>query len=58
MIVKNKQDGIDKKKRQKEEEKLLDLALKWNYIDGVLPILKSRENDMKKTDQNFREVRF
>lgn len=31
--------------KQKHEDKLVDLALKWNYLDGILPILQARQND-------------
>jgi hypothetical protein len=33
---------------RKDEDLLLDLALQWNYIDGVLPILKKRQDAMSK----------
>ena len=34
--------------RRKEEDKLVDLALKWNYFDGILPILQARQGEMVK----------
>jgi hypothetical protein len=58
--VKNKKEEIDNAKKkegeelnqdpqyQKDEAILLDLALQWNYIDGVLPILKKRQDAMSK----------
>ncbi len=34
-----------------DEDLLLDLALQWNYIDGVLPILKKRQDAMSKNHE-------
>jgi hypothetical protein len=33
--------------RRKKEDNLVELALQWNYIDGALPILKSRKHNMQ-----------
>lgn len=57
LIVKNRQyeTGQPQHLEEEVEEKLINLALKWNYIDGVMPILKSRQADMKK-DRNVHEV--
>ncbi|UJR20641.1 hypothetical protein I4U23_023766 [Adineta vaga] len=35
--------------QQKDDDKLLDLALKWNFIDGALPILNRRQDAMIRT---------
>ena len=32
-------------KRWNDEDRLIDLAVEWNYFDGVLPILKSRADE-------------
>lgn len=52
------QDEINKKEKQRrdDEDKLVDLALKWNYFDGVLPILQARQNDMAKKTYHFIKV--
>ena len=34
---------------QLEEDTLIDLALKWNYFDGILPILQLRQEEIVKT---------
>jgi len=36
---------------RKDEDILLGLALQWNYIDGVLPILKKRLDAMRKNHE-------
>ncbi len=46
------------KQRRKDEDRLVDLALEWNYIDGVLPILQSRQDSMRKKGQEYSEVRL
>ncbi len=46
------------KQRRKDEDRLVDLALEWNYIDGVLPILQSRQDAMRKKGQEYSEVRL
>ncbi len=45
-------------KRRQDEDRLVDLALEWNYIDGVLPILQSRQDAMRKKGQKYSEVRL
>ncbi len=63
--MKNKRDELNdvnntKKEKQyrEDEDRLVDLALEWNYIDGVLPILQSRLDAMRKKGQKYSEVRF
>jgi hypothetical protein len=68
--VKKKQDKLNdvnnteeerknqEKQRRKDEDRLVDLALEWNYIDGVLPILQSRQDSMRKKGQEYSEVRL
>ncbi len=46
------------KQRRKDEDRLVDLALEWNYIDGVLPILQSRQDAMIKKGREDNEVRL
>ncbi len=46
------------KQRRKDEDRLIDLALEWNYIDGVLPILQSRQDAMIKKGREDNEVRL
>jgi hypothetical protein len=45
-------------KNKHDEDRLVDLALEWNYIDGVLPILQSRLDAMRKKGREYSEVRF
>ncbi|CAF2738053.1 unnamed protein product [Rotaria sp. Silwood2] len=33
---------------RKDEDKLVDLALEWNYFDGILPILQARQEEIIK----------
>ncbi|CAF4183794.1 unnamed protein product, partial [Rotaria sordida] len=41
---KNENETLEQEKqRRKDEDKLVDLALEWNYFDGVLPILQARQ---------------
>jgi hypothetical protein len=68
--VKKKQDKLNdvnnteeerknqEKQRRKDEDRLVDLALEWNYIDGVLPILQSRQDAMIKKGREDNEVRL
>ena len=44
------------KQRRQDEDKLVDLALQWNYFEGVLPILQARRNDMANKAYRFIEV--
>jgi hypothetical protein len=51
----------DKKEKLEEQpregdDKLLDLALEWDYIDGVLPILQTRQDVITGNAQKFNEV--
>lgn len=39
-----------------EEDKLIDLALKWNYFDGVLPIFQARQSRMIEGSKHFIQV--
>ncbi|CAF4194606.1 unnamed protein product, partial [Rotaria sordida] len=41
---KNENGTLEQEKQcRKDEDKLVDLALEWNYFDGVLPILQERQ---------------
>jgi hypothetical protein len=51
------QQRKDDQKRM-EDFKLINLALDWNYIDGVLPILQSRQEAMRKKDAEYNKVRL
>jgi len=64
LIAKNKKNKVankknengsfeEEKQRRKDEDKLVDLALQWNYFDGVLPILQARQDEMMKKNTNF-----
>lgn len=46
----------DEKQRRNDEDRLVDLALEWNYFDGVLPILQARQNEIVKKKYHFIEV--
>ena len=48
----------DQKKHREDEDQLIDLALKWNYFDGVLPLLQNRQNELLKGKKEFNEVRL
>ncbi|CAF4198966.1 unnamed protein product, partial [Rotaria sordida] len=53
---KNENGTLEQEKQcRKDEDKLVDLALEWNYFDGVLPILQERQKDIKRTKQLFRK---
>jgi hypothetical protein len=63
--VKSKRDKLDdvnntkeEKQHREDEDRLVDLALEWNYIDGVLPILQSRQDAMRKKGPEYNEVRL
>ncbi len=62
-IAKNKTKKItesksseDEKQRRKDEDKLVDLALEWNYFDGALLILQARQEEITKKKKTFIEV--
>lgn len=59
-LVKDKKDdnaSEQEKRRRQDEDKLVDLALEWNYLDGVLPILQARHGEMvQKKKKEFIEV--
>ncbi|CAF1554453.1 unnamed protein product, partial [Rotaria sordida] len=42
--------------RQKGEDKLVDLALEWNYFDGALPILLARQDEIMKTESELMKI--
>jgi hypothetical protein len=67
-IAKNKKKKMDneknegesleqEKQRRQDEDKLVDLALEWNYFDGVLPILQARQGEMAKRKHDFTKVK-
>ncbi len=70
LIVKNKREETinvnsrvhdeqnEERQRRKDDFRLINLAVKWNYIDGVLPILQSRHHTMKTKDSKYNEVRL
>lgn len=35
-----------------DEDKLVDLALTWDYFDGILPILQARQGEILKEKRN------
>lgn len=35
-----------------DEDKLVDLALKWDHFDGILPILQARQEEILKEKKN------
>ncbi|CAF1102784.1 unnamed protein product [Adineta steineri] len=42
---KKKNEGNNQEQQgQNDEDKLIDLALEWNYFEGVLPILQTRQD--------------
>ncbi|CAF3880150.1 unnamed protein product [Rotaria sp. Silwood2] len=49
----NYREGDEQNQNQQyaqELDKLIDLTLEWNCLDGALPILQLRQNTMKKTN--------
>ncbi|CAF3904829.1 unnamed protein product [Rotaria sordida] len=51
---KNENETLEQEKqRRKDEDKLVDLALEWNYFDGVLPILQARQPNVFNKKNNF-----
>ncbi|CAF0951970.1 unnamed protein product [Rotaria sp. Silwood1] len=51
---KDKNEPLEQEKqRRKGEDKLVDLALEWNYFDGVLPILQAQQNDVIHKKKDF-----
>jgi len=44
--------------RRNDEDKLVNLALEWNYFDGVLPILQSRQDGKIRINRGLIEVRL
>lgn len=53
---KEKESFEQEKQRRKDEDKLVDLALEWNYFDGVLPILQARQGEIIKKNHDFIKV--
>jgi hypothetical protein len=51
----DKKEKSDEQRRE-DDDKLLDLALEWDYIDGVLPILQTRQDVITGNAQKFNEV--
>ncbi|CAF4325535.1 unnamed protein product, partial [Adineta steineri] len=41
------------KQRRNDKDKLVDLALKWNYFNGVLPILQAQQGEMARKKHDF-----
>ena len=68
-IAKNKKKSVEigkknenelleqEKQRRNDEDKLVDLALEWNYFDGVSPILQARQGEMVKKKHDFMKVK-
>ncbi|CAF3258135.1 unnamed protein product [Rotaria sp. Silwood2] len=53
---KNTSESLEQEKqRRTDEDILVDLALEWNYFDGVSPILYARQGDMVKKRKDFIE---
>ena len=51
------QKSEDQKTQQRlDEDKLIHLALKWNYFDGVLPIFQARQSNMIEGSEHFTQV--
>ena len=64
LIVKNKREElaylngrISEEQHRRDDFRLINLALEWNYIEGVLPILQSRQDIMRKKGSEYNEVR-
>jgi hypothetical protein len=51
----DKKEKSDEQRRE-DDDKLLDLALEWDYIDGVLPILQTRQDAITGNPQKLNEV--
>ncbi|CAF4910045.1 unnamed protein product, partial [Rotaria magnacalcarata] len=50
----NKNESLEQEKqRRQDEDKLVDLALEWNYFDGVLQILQARQGELIKKKKDF-----
>ncbi|CAM4773277.1 unnamed protein product [Rotaria magnacalcarata] len=53
----NKNESLEQEKqRRQDEDKLVDLALEWNYFDGVLQILQARQGELIKKKKDFIQV--
>jgi hypothetical protein len=48
---------LDEQQRRNSEDKLVNLALEWNYFDGVFPILQARQGEMVKKKSEFMMVK-
>ncbi len=48
---------VSEEQHRRDDFRLINLALEWNYIDGVLPILQSRQDIMRKKGSAYNEVR-
>ncbi|CAF4886108.1 unnamed protein product, partial [Rotaria sp. Silwood1] len=52
----NSSNTENPEQRRRDEDILVDLAIEWNYLDGVLPILQSRKDlQMEKTQELITE---
>ncbi len=58
--VTNRENKVHTQEQQRrtDEDKLVNLALEWNYFDGVLPILQSRQDAKIRRDRALIEVRL
>ncbi|CAF3987348.1 unnamed protein product, partial [Rotaria sp. Silwood2] len=51
---KDKNESMEQEQQRRTgEDKLVDLALEWNYFDGVLPILQARQNERINNKKDF-----
>ncbi|CAF3900565.1 unnamed protein product [Rotaria sp. Silwood2] len=51
---KDKNESLEQEQQRRTgEDKLVDLALEWNYFDGVLPILQARQNERINNKKDF-----
>ncbi|CAF1359602.1 unnamed protein product, partial [Rotaria sp. Silwood1] len=44
--MKNKNESSEQEQRRNREDELVELAFEWNYLDGALPILQARQDEM------------
>ncbi|CAF5172811.1 unnamed protein product, partial [Rotaria sp. Silwood1] len=52
--MKNKNESSEQEQRRNREDELVELAFEWNYLDGALPILQARQDEMLKIQNEIK----
>ncbi|CAF5151775.1 unnamed protein product, partial [Rotaria sp. Silwood1] len=52
--MKNKNEPSKQEQRRNREDELIELAFEWNYLDGALPILQARQDEMLKIQNEIK----